>query len=202
MAVIALLLVLPQLLYWKFISGQYFFNSYVGEHFFFKNAHVFYGLFSFRKGWLIYSPVMLVAIFGLFCLRKRLPAFFIGHLFFVLIYIYVVFSWWCWWYGGSFGQRALIDIYSVLAIPFAAFLHFVNREHAAKTKWLNLFLIVCLILNVWQTTQAKYNIIHYDSMTRANYFRVLFTITKQEERELYLQHPNYEKALKGEEEYD
>ena len=201
MAITAFVLVLPQLLYWKFISGQYFFNSYVGEHFFFNHPHVFYGLFSFRKGWLIYTPLMILAVIGLFTLKKQLPAFFIAQLAFVAIYIYVVFSWWCWWYGGSFGQRALIDIYSVLAIPLAVFLNFLKLKSVAKTKWLHLFLIFCLVLNIWQTTQAKYNIIHYDSMTGSNYFRVLFTMTKQDNREMYLQHPDYEKALKGEEEY-
>jgi hypothetical protein len=46
--------------------------------------------------------------------------------------------------------------------------------------------------------QAKYNIIHYDSMTMRSYFKVFFTTSKQPDREKYLDHPDYDKALRGE----
>jgi hypothetical protein len=48
--------------------------------------------------------------------------------------------------------------------------------------------------------QAKYNIIHYDSMTKESYLKVFFTTSKTADRENYLSHPNYEKAKRGEDE--
>src|SRR6185436_10253555 len=117
MAVLGILIFLPQLFYWKHQTGSWFFNSYLNEHFYFNNPHVFYGLFSFRKGWLVYTPIMFFALAGLYTLFKTMKEFFYPVLILFLLYIYVAFSWWCWWYGGSYGQRALIDIYPFLAVP-------------------------------------------------------------------------------------
>lgn len=202
MGIVFFLVVSPQLMYWKFVTGHYLFNSYVGEHFFFNNPHVFEGLLSFRKGWLIYTPIMILSLIGLVNLKSFLPSFFYTTLIFFAVYCYVVFSWWCWWYGGSFGQRVLIDVYPLLAIPFAAFLNHIQKQYAIKKQVTYSFIIFCLLLNWVQTAQAKYNIIHYDSMTRQNYFKIFFTMTKAEDREKYLQHPDYEKALRGEDEYE
>jgi hypothetical protein len=198
--VCSILLCLPQLLYWKQVSGQYFFNSYVGEHFYFARPHVFDALLSFRKGWLVYTPLMFFSLLGFLFLRKKLAAFsFVIPVFFAL-YLYVVFSWWCWWYGGSFGQRVLIDIYPLLLIPLTAFFEYTNALHKIKSACVYSIVVLLTLLNLFQTIQAKYNIIHYDSMTRENYFKVFFTISKQPDREKYLKHPDYEKALKGEDE--
>jgi hypothetical protein len=197
----AVLVCLPQILYWKYVSGSYFFNSYVGEHFYFSNPHIFYGLFSFRKGWLIYTPVMAFTLLGFYFIKEKLAAFkFVIPVFF-LIYIYLVFSWWCWWYGGSFGQRALIDIYPLLAIPMAAFFEKTNKLKKPLRSGMYVTVVLFILLNLFQTIQAKYNIIHYDSMTRANYFEVFFSTSKKPDCEKYLQHPDYEKALRGEDEY-
>jgi hypothetical protein len=197
----ALLVVLPQLIYWKFITGHFFFNSYVGEHFFFNNPHILNALFGFRKGWLIYTPIMLFSLVGLFFFRKELRFHLLPISVFLAIYIYVTFSWWCWWYGGSFGQRVMIDIYPLLAIPFAAFVATVSKKGVLVKKLLTTSIVLFTALNLFQCIQAKYNIIHYDSMTKENYFEVFGTITKKQDREHYLKHPDYEKALKGEEEF-
>jgi hypothetical protein len=187
----------PQMIYWKYITGSYFFNSYVGERFFFGNPHITEGLIGFRKGWLIYTPVMIFAIAGMFFLKNDLRKYFNGVLVFACIYIYVVFSWWCWWYGGSFGQRVMIDIYAVVCIPLAAFLRMALDWKGTRKVFFNLVLVFFVVLNLFQTMQAKYNIIHYDSMTARNYFRVFGTTSKQPDRENYLEHPDYEKARKG-----
>ncbi|PBQ32076.1 hypothetical protein CNR22_09940 [Sphingobacteriaceae bacterium] len=195
----SILVFIPQMLYWKFVTGHFLFNSYVGEHFFFDNPHIFKALFGFRKGWFIYTPIMLAAVVGFFFLREKLKEFSLALPVFFIVYLYVAFSWWCWWYGGSFSQRVLIDIYPFLAIPFAAVIKSV--QNFKKTKMILYTLLICFILlNLFQTIQAKYNIIHYDAMTRQNYFKVFFTITKQEGREKYLDHPDYDKAKRGEEE--
>ncbi len=197
----AILVCVPQLLYWKKLSGHYFFNSYMGEHFFFNKPHVFDGLFSFRKGWLLYTPLMAFSLAGFFYLGQKLRAYALVIPFFTVVYIYVVFSWWCWWYGGSFGQRVLIDIYPFLAIPLTAFIVKIGDFSRLKRVTLYSVFVIFILLNLFQTLQAKYNIIHYDSMTRENYFRVFFTTSKKADREKYLKHPDYEKALRGEDEY-
>ena len=202
MATFAFFILLPQLLYWKHYTGHYLFNSYVDQgRFYFDRPHILDGLFSFRKGWLIYSPLMSFSLVGIYLLRKKLRGFYLPILLLFFTYVYVVFSWWCWWYGGSFGQRVLIDIYPVLAIPLAVFFTRVESMKPLLKKVIYTVTLLLILLNLFQTIQAKYNIIHYDSMTRKNYLEVFFTITKKADREKYLQHPDYGKALRGEDEY-
>lgn len=188
----------PQLFYWKHATGEYFFYSYTSEKFYFNNPHILKGLFSFRKGWLIYTPIMLFALIGIFVLAKKYKQLFFSILTVIIIYLYVAFSWWCWWYGGSFGQRALIDIYPFMALPLAAL---VNVIHNKRIKIIFYSISVILIaLNLFQTVQAKFNVIHYDSMTYKSYVRYFFTTKTPTDAEPYLQHPDYEKAMRGEDE--
>lgn len=197
----AFLIELPQLIYWKYQTGSFFFNSYVGEHFFFNRPQIINGLFSFRKGWLIYTPVMIFALIGFYHLRKLHREYFSASLFLFLIYIYVAFSWWCWWYGGSFGQRALIDIYPILALPLASYLLHLNQNSSLKKKLIYSVISLLILLNLHQTFQAHWNNIHYDSMTREAYFDTFFRFSKNPEAEKYLKHPDIEKAKAGMDEY-
>ncbi|MBL7909694.1 MAG: hypothetical protein JNJ41_01400 [Bacteroidia bacterium] len=200
-AICGVLIYLPQLIYWKYVTGNYFVNSYMGERFYFNNPHIIDGLFSFRKGWLVYSPIMIFSLIGFYYLRKNNKLLFVTLLLFTLFYFYIVFSWWCWWYGGSYSQRALIDIYPLLAIPFAAFVAHIQNFNKLKRSVVYTLMVLCLLLNIFQTMQAKWNIIHYDSMTREAYFDALFRITKNPEREKFLKHPDYDKAMRGIDEY-
>ena len=63
----------PQLIYWKTLSGHWLYNSYgETERFFFNDPKIIEVLFSYRKGWLLYTPVMAFALVGVFLLRKNL----------------------------------------------------------------------------------------------------------------------------------
>jgi hypothetical protein len=201
MCILVFLVVLPQLLYWKYVSGHYFFNSYVGEHFFFNNPHLIEALLGFRKGWLIYTPIMLFSIVGFFMIKGYIKTLSLALIICVGIYVYVAFSWWCWWYGGSFGQRVMIDIYPFLAIPLATFITYIFTQPKKIRQLIGVVFIFFTILNLFQTMQAKYNIIHYDSMTMENYFRVFGTITKKPDRDKYLKAPDYESAKLGKKEF-
>jgi hypothetical protein len=200
MCVLAFLIVLPQLLYWHYVSGHYFFNSYVGEHFFFNKPHFVEALVGFRKGWLIYTPIMLFSLVGFFVVHQYLKTLSFALMVFVGIYVYVAFSWWCWWYGGSFSQRVMIDIYPFLAIPFAAFITHLSVQQKRVKQVVGSLFVFFTLLNLFQTMQAKYNIIHYDSMTVENYFRVFGTITTKPDANKYLKIPDYESAKLGKEE--
>ncbi len=45
-----------QFIYWKIVSGSWVVYSYSGERFCFGQPKILDGLFSFRKGWFIYTP--------------------------------------------------------------------------------------------------------------------------------------------------
>ena len=63
----------PQLWYWKTVMGSYFMNGYTtsGENFIFSAPHIFEVLMGYRKGWLIYSPALILGFLGFISLFKR-----------------------------------------------------------------------------------------------------------------------------------
>ncbi len=121
-ALVFFAVLLLQMGYWKYATGHWIFFSYVEEGFHFSDPHIWDGLISYRKGWYVYTPVALIATLGLIPLWRYRKAFVPGILLFVAIYIYVAFSWYQWFYGGSFGCRALIDILPAMTIPLCAFI--------------------------------------------------------------------------------
>lgn len=170
MIVAGFLIWVPQLLYWKYTTGAWLFYSYGDERFFFLRPAIADGLFSYRKGWLLYTPIMVLALAGIPPLRKRLPAAFWPVLLFTVLNIYIVLSWWSWWYGGSFGLRAFIDSYAFLALPLASFLSWVFSQRV----WFRVATTIVVLVLVWhsifQTMQYYYGAIHWDGMNRAAYW--------------------------------
>jgi hypothetical protein len=152
--VCCLLVMLPQLVYWKWTTGDLFFSQSREGDFHFTRPHVLQGLFSFRKGWLVFTPVMVLALAGFFFLRGALRMYAWAIPFFFVVYIYFVFSWWCWWYGDSFGQRALIDIYPILAIPLGAFISKLRRLGGLYKQSLLVVLALLIVLNQVMTFRA------------------------------------------------
>lgn len=163
----------PQVLYWYKATGFYFINSYAEnkERFYWFEPKVWEVLFSYRKGWFLYTPLALLAWFGLYSLYKQQKQLFPIISFYLVINLYVVASWWCWWYGGSLGMRPFVETYAVLTLPTAALL-----QHIAAFKFkkhlLNTLIIVLIGLNQFQSHQFQYLMIHWDSMSKAAYWNV------------------------------
>ena len=197
MKVLVISCILPQLLYWKWITGHYFFNSYIGERFYWMHPHLLEGLFGFRKGWLLYSPIMICSVIGMVMLFRYRKEFAWPVLILFCIYIYVIFSWWCWWYGGAYGLRAMIDIYPFLSIPFAVF---VNRITANRI--IISVLIVLVLWNCFRMFQYRRGVIHFDGMNKEAFVKGLFKVERTEELQRYFKSPDYEAARKGKEKYD
>ena len=127
-----LLAVLPQLLYWKWASGHFFVYSYQEQRFNFLHPHTWQVLFSFKKGWLIYTPLMALPLLGLAVLWRRNRAVGVPVLAYFLANLWVVSAWDIWWYGGSFGQRALVQSYAALALPLAYLLAWLGEPQPGR----------------------------------------------------------------------
>ncbi|MGW8315741.1 MAG: hypothetical protein ACWGNV_09090, partial [Bacteroidales bacterium] len=162
---------IPQLVYWKAVTGSYLFNSYgpSGSSFYFGSPHIFQLLFSFRKGWYLYTPLMLLATFGLLAMRKRgregqwaVTIYLAGE-------IYLLASWWSWWNGGSFGLRSFVDIYGVMAVPLAALTDSMLQTRKLVRAGFVGMLAFLLYLNLLQTSQYTQGYIHHSGMTREAY---------------------------------
>lgn len=162
---------LPQLAYYYFLTGSIFFSGYGNEtKFFFNNPQILDNLFSYRKGWFLYTPVMLLAVIGLIPLYLRSRKYFWPVITILVLLVYINSSWYSWWFGGSYGQRAYIDIYGLMALPMGAFINMlVTRKWITK---LAVFIIFSLFIghNIFQSKQFINGAVHYSGMTKEAYW--------------------------------
>lgn len=192
----AFLMIIPQLLYFKYISGSFIFYSYDEESFFFLKPHLYDTLFSFRNGWLIYSPIMVFSIFGLFFVRKKAKEFTWFMLLIPILYYYVISSWWCWWYAG-FGNRAFINLYPLLAISLCAFIVWVQSKNRISRWVFNGVIIYLIGLNAFQNYQFEKGIIHWGYMSKDAYVDAWGRSETSQLQSLYLHVPDLQKAKQG-----
>jgi hypothetical protein len=192
-----LLIWLPQVVYWKYTTGSWLYYSYRGEGFFFNDPKIIEGLFGWRKGWLLYTPLMGLAILGVWPLLQHQKKWFwfIAPLF--LAYIYVVFSWWCWWYGGSYGARPMIEFYPFLAIPMALVIQGIVKQK----NWIRIpsFLLILSLAayNVFAIWQYKKSLLHWDSMTKEAYQAIFLQTNWPDNYQEMIDPPDYEAAKNG-----
>lgn len=201
-AISCFLMILPQIIYWKMQTGQFLFNSYQESNkFYFLHPHVVDGLFSFRNGWLIYSPVMFFALTGFFFIEKYAKGLRNAMIAFLLIFTYFIFSWWCWWYGGSYGSRPMVETYGILALPLAASFTYLLKKKIWVKIVVGVVLAALLSLNQFQMQQRRTSLLHWDSMTKEAYFGIFLRQHVPAGYDKMIKKPDYKKALKGEEEY-
>ena len=129
--------------------------------------------------------------------KQQAASFFYLIIILLPLYVFIMSCWWCWWYGGSFSQRTLIDLYPLVCIGFAAFFHKISMVSNLKKRIMYSVMTVLLLLNLFQTAQYKYNIIHYDSMTCKAYLHVFGSLDPQRIDESLLNHPDNERAVVG-----
>jgi hypothetical protein len=161
---------IPQFLYWKYISGSYFFYSYSDQRFYFNNPQVISSLFSYRKGLFLYIPLMVLAYAGIPLLYRKYRGFTLAVAVTALLNVYILSSWCFWWFGGGFGPRSYIDTYAVMAIPFAAI-----TSRVLSSKWiLKIPYIIVIAVLVWfnqfQTKQYHNGAINWMGMTKEAYW--------------------------------
>ena len=114
--------IFPQLLYWHIATGHWFLYSYGNESFYWSSPQLGNYLFSVRKGLFFWSPVLLLALFGMVIAYKKREKLYTGLMIFFLVIIYISSAWWMWFYGGSFGQRVGVDFMCLFAVFIAVLL--------------------------------------------------------------------------------
>lgn len=195
-ALLAFLVIVPQLIYWKYISGSFLFFSYSGEHFYFLKPSILWSMFSYKNGWLIYSPLMVIGLAGILLVRKRIPDFFLPLIVIVPLYIYVISSWWCWWYGG-FGNRAFVNLYPLLSIPLVVILQYFSDRSKVTQYGIALLLTSFIIFSLFQSYQTSKGVIHYSDMTKEAYWDSFGRIKRSELFTTYLRKLDPDSAKKG-----
>ena len=162
-----LLALSPIFFYWKIATGNWIAYTYEEEGFYFDRPEtIWYGLFGFRKGLFIYTPIMLLGLLGIYFLLKdkRLRHISSALAWYLPLNIFIVLSWYCWWYGGCFGMRALIPAFFLLAFPMAALFQYF-KDNQLIYKGLIAFSFFCVGLNVFQSYQYQQQVLHMEAMT-------------------------------------
>jgi len=161
-----LLPLVPQLLYLHEHLG-YVGNPYVNEPFFWSDPLMLKVLFSYRVGWILWSPLILLGFIGWVLARKK-EGFSIVFIY-TLVNLYLISSWWCWWYGGGFGMRALVEASVPMSFGIA---YCIQKVRSLGFKFSYLIVFLLIFLNIFQSEQYRDGVIHYDAMTFKSYWTV------------------------------
>lgn len=137
--VIASVIVLPQLLYYKYAFGSFFTMSYKNEPFFTATlSRVTELLCSPNNGLFIYYPVIVILLINCFFVKSNYNKLVLGIL---LMYILIYASWWSLSLGCGFGHRAINDVVLILFLPII----FIKKE---IPKSLFVLLSLCALINL------------------------------------------------------
>jgi hypothetical protein len=159
-----------QFVLWYLQSGDFFVYSYKGESFDFLNPQLINILFSYKKGLYIYTPLLFFGTISvLWFAAKRKYYLFLSWCAFFFILTYLLSSWWCWYYGCSYGLRAYIDFYPIFFIPFAVFLNDINKFIQVL---IVAFSLLSIPLNIVQVYQYEVFILHWVGMDKGKYWKV------------------------------
>lgn len=161
---------LPQLLYWHAATGHWFVYSYgLDEAFYWLAPQLGNFLFSVRKGLFFWSPVLLLAIAGIFAAHKRRRQLYVGLVVFLVLIVYISSAWWSWYYGGSFGQRVAVDFMCLFAVFIACVFERLKegREQGKRMLWIVSGVVygycgICILWNLWCMAAYWYRVLPSD----------------------------------------
>lgn len=172
-AVVCLFVGSIQLFYWKYAGQEWIIYSYQDQGFSWLHPHLYDGLLSYKSGWLVYTPIMVFSLIGFIPLFFRKTNIFYATFLFSALFIYITFSWDIWWYGGSLGQRAMIQAYPILAFPLAAFISIIGKRKFIALP-ISIIFVSFVYSNLWLTYQAHDGgMFKSEQMTKAYFWKTL-----------------------------
>ncbi len=140
------LVIIPQLLYWKFVYDHYVVWSYRGEGFTFWNKpQLLISWFSPQSGLFTYTPIILLSlIFSVVMLiKKEKNAVLVIASFFALSYMCA--SWYNPFFGiCNFGKRPMVEYLPILMLPIAYMMAY-YRSYSKNLQHLILLSTIVLI---------------------------------------------------------
>lgn len=156
--------------------------SYKNEGFDFLSPEIRNVLFSYRKGLFVYTPLAALASIGIVWMvikRKIGSGWLVG---FLALTVYVISSWWNWYYGGSLGMRALIEYLPFFGIGLAFLL---QTTYKLVRVGLITFCLLLISVNVVQSYQYQKFIIHWDGMNKERFWTVFMKTDRKYEGIFY-----------------
>lgn len=142
---LALICLLPQLLYLNKTFGSPFSYSYSGESFSnWKNPYLLETWFSTNNGLFLYAPLLLLAVAGMILMIRAKERSGYYFLFTFLLISYLFASWWNWWFGCSLGARSFVEYYALLSFPLAYCIRTLMRNKLSGV-FLFIFIGICCV---------------------------------------------------------
>lgn len=180
---ICLVIASPQILYWYSKTGFFLYDSYKnpGVGLDLTSPHIIKALFSYRKGWFLYTPVMIFSVIGFYFLFRNNRKIFLALAGYWLAAFYIVTSWTEWWYGAAYSNRALITTYPVLAICLGYFLQDMRAQKVFAKVLFGLAVVLMVFLNQFQWWQLRNYILDPYRTTKEYYWATFLKSYKTEE---------------------
>ena len=147
---VGFLILMPQLIYWHAITGQWLMYSYQGESFNFLEPRLLEVLFSTQKGLFFWSPILLLTVVGLCPMRHCLSSYWVASLVILSVFTYLVSSWGSWQYGWSYGHRAFTDSMGIFALGMASLF---SQLHGRMAMAIGTVCGLCVLLSIAQMIQ-------------------------------------------------
>lgn len=158
-----------QIWYWRYTSGHFIFNPYEGEGFDFTNPQIFNAWFNYANGWLVYTPIMVFSLIGLFFIRRYAPGVLLPLLFSVGFHVYIHYCYYVWTYFPGLGNRPMVETYAIFSFSMAScFAFFLTRKWLAWIPYVAIILFTTL--NFFQTWQMNKGIIWSERHNKAFYW--------------------------------
>jgi hypothetical protein len=172
--ILIFILSIPMIL-WHHTTGHWLVYQYGGERFHFLHPHFFSILFSYNRGWFVYTPVAFISVLGFLGIWKVNRRVFFWTLAFFFLFIYIASSWWMWYYASKCGQRVFTDLYA-----FTAILLFFLYKSVQKRKMFRFLLTSLLLLftglNIFQCYQHSIFVFPATYLTREIYWDSFFRL--------------------------
>jgi general stress protein CsbA len=166
-----------QLAYYKWATGNFWVYSYGNEHFNFLHPQFFDFLFSYRKGLFVYAPILLLATIGFTVLYKQSPFQMMSLFAFMILIVFVLSSWWMWYYGGGFGMRPMIDYFVFFAFLLSLLIQRIMNSQKGGYVAMLMLMILCVAAQI-QTYQKVNFIMPWDGMNKEIYWKIFLKTDK------------------------
>lgn len=148
--VCTLIIISPQLIYWKYAFGSFFHYSYGNACFNWSSTNLLLTWFSPNNGLFSYTPFyFLFLIASIYMVKKKLQnGWAILLLFFGLSY--VLSCWFDYKFGCAFGARSYVEYLTLFSIPLAHLLKKINTFNRVKiiSSWLLIFALITFNLKM------------------------------------------------------
>jgi hypothetical protein len=127
---VAFLVFFPQMIIWKIATNHFLVKTYMYdyERFYFLSPQIIKVLFHLHHGLFIWSPILIFSVFGFWKMRGSLKSYRLSIIVCLLLHLYIISSWYLWYYAWSFGHRAFVDALGMFALPLACFFGSLHKK--------------------------------------------------------------------------